>query len=474
MSIHDDIEARRKASQPEAAELKTFRRYARGKQDSTLNAQQKLILQNLTGKDFCDNVLGRALSEVRNRLQIGAFEVEGYGRDDDDVTTGPAAVLAYLYDLWTLQSLPQLSSSVHWATMRDGDHAVSLDTVDSPSGETRVVLRRELWWNGASGLWLAYDDAGRPEYAVKDWKTETDAERRIIYYRDRLERYRKTGEGWQPYALEGDPEAGGEGVVPWTMTSTMDGEPLGLPVVHFRNNQVPQDPEGGEVKGEPDPAYGTSELSGGLLGLQDEINDVQRDITAAARFAGFPMMGATGIELPDPDDPNADGYRPQPGTMFESENEDANFFRIEAGSIETLSSTLTEKLEAVSRGASVPMYTIQGDWPSGEALIRAEMPLISKVQTIGESFGPSWASLMHKATRLHNAFAGGTLDESLMISTVFKSAERRDRGTELELEKKELENERLRVQIEADRAALRERGGVQSRENAINDEAAGT
>src|SRR3712207_8958632 len=38
-----------------------------------------------------------------------------------------------------------------------------------------------------------------------------------------------------------------------------------------------------------DTTYGISELDGGLLGLQDEINDVHRDITAAARFTGYQM-----------------------------------------------------------------------------------------------------------------------------------------------------------------------------------------
>lgn len=417
MGLHDDIEAERKAATPHAEEVKKFRRYARGRHKGTLNAQQKRVLRSLVGNLFCDNVAGRILSELRNRLRLARFEVDGQGQAAE-------AVLAYLQELWTLQSVSAMANSVHWATLRDGNHGVSLKYAERPDGTGRVILRRELWWNGKYGLWIAYDDNAQPKYAVKDW-TDGKDEYRIVYEPDRLRRFIKNGEGWQPHSLESDPE-GTNGVIPWTVNGQPDGEPIGIPVVHFKNVQVPQDPEGENAKDEPDPLYGSSELDGGLLGLQDEVNDVHRDITAAARYAGYGMLYGTGVDPQYDENGEEVPYRPEPGGFFESSNPDARFGRIDPSEITPLRDTLKVKLEAMSRMSSVPMFAIQNEWPSGEALIRAEMPLIDKVETIAASIGPAWGSLMHKATRLYNVFGGGDLDEDLMIGAVFEPAQRRD------------------------------------------------
>lgn len=425
MGLHDDIRQQREASSPEAEKLKLYRRYARGRQDGTLNAQQRKILGNLIGKRFCDNVVARILGELRNRLRLTRMEVAGETEASDRVQT-------YLRQLWTMNHVKQMANTVHWAMLRDGDHAVSLNHITTEDGDSRVVMRRELWWNGENGMWVAYDDNGRPKYAVKDWD-EDGTRYRTVYRRDRIKRFRREGEGWTPYSLPDDPEAGGEGTVPWTTDGTPTGEPIGIPVVHFANIQIPQDPEGSGSEDEPDPMYGSSELGGGLVGLQDEVNDVHRDITSAARFAGYPMMYGTGVSQPTDNDGNPTSYNPEPGAFFRADSPDAEFGRIQAGSIEPLMNTLETKLEAMSRQSSVPMFAIQGDWPSGEALIRAEMPLVDKVQTIADSVGPAWGSLMHKATRLHNVFGGGSLDEDLMISAVFGDPRRRDEATQAEV-----------------------------------------
>ena len=438
-NIHEEIEAEREAALPNAEDLVTYRRYARGKHEESLTPYQSRVLQGILGNDFCDNVVGRVLSELRNRLRLDRFDVAGEGAAHE-------AVKEYLSDLWTLCRFRSLSGAVHYATMRDGDHAVSLAYLQRPNGERRVSVQREGWWNGKYGMFVAYDDYGLPSYAFKDWKGRDGRDYRTIYYDDRLERYRKEGDGWRPYALPTDPE---DGVVPWTMNGKPDGEPLGLPVVHFANIQVPQDPTGQGKKGEVDPLYGGSELAGGLLGLQDEINDIHRDITANARFNAYQMTYGTGIQERRDEEGKAIPYTPFPGAFFQSDNPDARFGRIEAGDVEPLRDTLRIKIEAISRGSSVPMFAIQGEWPSGEALIRAEMPLIDKVETIAASVGPAWASVAHKATRLHNAFGGGDLDEDLMISAVFGPMVRRDELTQaLIAEKKHphiSEKETLRI-----------------------------
>jgi hypothetical protein len=169
-----------------------------------------------------------------------------------------------------------------------------------------------------------------------------------------------------------------------------------------------------------------SELDGGVLGLQDEINDLHRDITAAARFAGYQMLYATGVMEQVDEEGRVIPYQVEPGAMLTDSSSEARFGVLPAGSLAELKTALDIKLQAVARMAGVPMHLISGDWPSGEALLRAEIPLIDKVETLGAVVGPAWASVAHKATRLENVFGGAGLDEALLIAAAFAPVARRD------------------------------------------------
>lgn len=422
MSIHTEIETRRSAAQPDAAEVKKYRAYARGRQRGTLTAGQQRILRGVLGNRFADNVCGMVLQRIASRVALARFDVAG----SDTEQQASIAVLDYLRTLWTMNSMPALSAATHYATLRDGNHAIALSWLRD-SG--RVQLSRERWWNGDDGVWVAYDDAGRPAYAVKDWTNAQSQRRRTIWYPDRIERYLADGQGWRMINIPGDVVEGiqpGPGQpVPWVAA---DGSPLGIPLVHFAHQTTPND---GDTARDPAPEYGMSVLDGGVLGLQDEINDVQRDISAAARFAGYQMMYATGIER-QAGGGGGSTYHVEPGAMFESENAEARFGTLAPGSLAELERTLTIKLQAVSRSTSVPQHLISGDWPSGEALIRAEQPLVDVAEAAARVFGPAWASVAHRATLMANAFSEGQptpLDPSLLISAIFLPAERRDKLT---------------------------------------------
>jgi hypothetical protein len=411
-ATHDRIERERKAALPNAERVRDFRSYARGEQRGTLTVQQQRVLRGVTGHLFCDNVCKRILGELRNRLRLARFEVDGTG-------AAAEAVLAYLESLWTLNQLPKLSAAVHWAMMRDGNHAVGLAWKGAGT-DGRVNLTRERWWNGKSGIFVSYDDGGQATYAVKEWTNGEGRLRRTVWWPERIERYIQNGAGWEPHKLESD---GGVWPQPWV---DRIGQPLGIPIVHFSNVQVPNDGPGDEGPSEPDPLYGMSELDGGILGLQDEINDLHRDITAAARFAGFQLLYATGVQQALDEQGNAIPYTVEPGAMLTDGNPDSRFGTLAPGSLAELQTALEVKLKAVSRMAGIPMRLITGDWPSGEALLRDEMPLIDKVETLGAAAGPAWASVGHKSTKMQNAFGGGALDEQLLISSVFVAAARRD------------------------------------------------
>jgi hypothetical protein len=408
-SIHDRIESERKRALPRAEDVKAFRNYARGRHPGTLTVGQQRILRGLLGNLFCDNVCKRILQELRNRLRLVRFSV-GAGE------TESRAVHEYLREVWVKNKIPSLSSSVHWAMFRDGNTAVALEWVGG-----RAVLTRERWWNGKTGMFVAYDDKGRVTYAVKEWQ-DAEGLKRTVYFEDRIERYRQDGAGWKARALKDDPP-NTNGIVPWVDDRQ---RPLGVPVVHFANVQVPNDGDGDDGNEETDPNYGMSELDGGMLGLQDEVNDAHRDISAGGRFAAYQMLYATGCKLKKDDEGNDVPLVVEPGAVFHDEDSQARFGRIEAGTLAELERKLIIKTKAMCQNASVPMHLIAGDWPSGEALMRAEMPLIDKVETVGASTGPAWGSVAYKSMKMANAFGAAGLDEAALITSEFAPVARRD------------------------------------------------
>ena len=407
-TIHQRIDRERKAAFPKPQILKEFRNYARGVQRSTLTAEQQAALRGVTGRRFCDNVCKMVLLSATQRLQLARFEVE------DD------AVLQWLVQFWTLTNLPTLSNQVHWATLRDGNHAVSL-TWDNEKEHVR--LAREKWWDGKTGIFIGYDDQDVPTYAVKEWKNDQGKMRRVVWWPDHIERYIAEGSGWRPFDLNKE--------TPWTEKwAGKDGLPLGLPVVHFRNAYMPNDSSDDDV----DTSYGSSELDGGVLGLQDEINDIQRDITSAARFTGYQMYWGSGVTLKEDENKNTIPIKVEPGAFVTTENPEGRYGVLAAGSLSQLEKALLLKLKAISRMTATPLHQITGgDWPSGEALLQADKPLVKKVVAVGVVTGPAWASVAHKATLLANAFGNAALNVDKMITTIFQSPEWVDELTKAQI-----------------------------------------
>jgi hypothetical protein len=396
-SIHLRLERERKAALPEASRLRDFRNYARGRQKGTLTTGQQQILRSLVGQRFCHNVCKAILKAASGRLQLARFDVANAGVEE------------WLKDFWVLAQLPVVANQVHFATLRDGNHAVALSW-DGEAG--RVRLARERFWDGKQGIFIAYDEEDQPTYAVKEWKTEK-AMRRVVWWPDKIQRYIADGNGWKPYNL---PDG-----TPWE-----EKWEAGLPVVHFRNVYMPNDSSDDDA----DTSYGLSELDGGVLGLQDEINDVQRDITAAARYTGYQMLYGTGINLPKDATGKTIPPKVEPGAFFHTENAQGSYGTLPAGDLAQLISALNTKLRTIAQVTETPLHQITGgDWPSGEALLQADMPLVAKVETLGQMFGPAWASLAHKATTMANVFGNAGLDTDAMITTVFAPAERRDAFT---------------------------------------------
>lgn len=404
LGVHEQIEMDRARALPGAKDIQDFREYYRGRQRGTHTPAQARYLRGVLGHLFCDNVCRKIINEAASRHVLTGWRVES------------DAVAEALDGLWVRNQLPAMQTAVGIAALRDGNTAVSLRwQTNDPARPSlgRVTLHRERWWDGKHGVFVAYGTDGEPAYAVRDWEEATGAtvtQRRTIYFPDHLERYILQGDGWKPHALASDPDA--SGIVPWVKR---DGRPLGIPIIHFAYGS------------DDDGRYGASDLDGGVLGVQDEINDVQRDITATARLTGYQMYWATGSE---PERDAAGNRKPLlvgPGQMLQSPSAETRYGVLPAGDLSKLHDALMTKITTACRMTDTPLHVITGQWPSGTALLRAEMPLVAKVTRLNNQLGPAWATVAHRATEMLNTFGEGErLDEGALITTEWAPPEQLD------------------------------------------------
>ncbi len=418
-----EIDLRREEEAGNTDLLTIYRAYAAGIQDDMLSRQQQKWIDRRVDHDVSDNVCRLILSTAASRLKLEQWRAGAYTEDDlNDDVTGPAeAVQAFLKRLWILNRMGRLQYETHYAFLRDGNAPVSLGW---KNGWVRIA--RESWWDGEDGVFIAHTADGDPEWAVKEF-TDRDPDdpkktirRRTLYFPDQIVRYLQRGSGWQEFSIPADPNTGTPAVEAVQDWAKRDGSPLGLPVINF--------PNGSSVS---DSWYGTSDLVG-LIGLQDDLNSMQADLSAASRFAGFQMITATGVPL-------TRRFNVSPGGMIIGEDAASRFGVIPPGDMSKLTDAHNYKRQTMSIDSATPMHTITGDWPSGAALLQARMPQVEKVERLGSVAGPQWTQVAHRATEIANAFGTEQIDENVPITAIFASAEWVDEATELDLQQKRVD-----------------------------------
>lgn len=408
LTIHEQIETDRKDALPSGrtwTDVRRYRRYYRGLQRGTLNAEQVRLLQGIIGNKFSHNICQRIVTEKANRLEVARFDVKN------------RAVSEFLVDTWVKNQFPDLFADMAVASLRDSNAFIGLNWVPSSDPKDlyggRVSLKLERVWDGNEGVFFKFAHDGTVEYAVKEW-TDSTGQYRTVYYDDHMVRFKIVDGNWTGYNLPGDPlprPSQGRGYVAWTKK---DGSGLGIPFVHFPNGN------------DDETYYGVSELDGGVMGFQDQINAIQHDLTAVSVLSGSPRTWSKGFEL----EKNPDGTKKQPrvgpGAHWHNDNETAEWGILEGGNPAPLIDVLWVKVKSVCQMKDVPFHAITGDWPSGEALFRAEMPAVMDGEKRAKKWGPRSASVMHMSTEIQNTFGKVALDETALITTVFESVERRD------------------------------------------------
>lgn len=439
--------------QARAQQVNTIRRYVNGAPDNFLTSGQAKVLNLPSGSDngallhqFADNYCPAILDTTLDRIQLTGIEAD----------TEPEQT--WIDDLLLKNRLDELQVNLHEATLRDGNGFLMIDAVeDGATGKRTIRLTQESAYDGFYGMCVAYETAASKQslFAAKVWRITSDklsdTVRLNMYYPNRIERYTAfVGGGIRPYgndvnvtALEAQyqsqqaaaksknsstplaldpslppgyppaPDDNEPSIIPWTMdnthaeviknadgTVTVTGEPIGVPVIHFRH------------KGNSITTHGLSDLVD-VIPLQDLLNRTLYDMAATSALSAFTIGIGVGFQLPTSVQPGqmisvvaltAEG---KPAVPTPESNEWLKTVRIDQfqqadlvpyiGQLEWIKNemfavTNTPEMENASANAS------------GESLRQREVKLIGKVKRFEVRNGNAWEDAMLMAARVQKAF----------------------------------------------------------------------
>ena len=380
-----------------ADRYKAYREYYDGDHDTQLTERQRKYLQIKIGEEFNDNYCPIVVDALAEKLSITGFDVIDAQKN-------------IIQEWLTAIRLDALQKIVHLSAVRDGDAYL---IVGWDSDLDRPTFEHELAFDGHEGVKIHYskEHRGQVEVASKRWRAESGENagyvRRLnLYFPNRIEKYvsdQRVFEGaWQPYM----DESKGETSWPqwWTSTGAEGGEPLGVPVKHWKNKDQGYN-------------YGQSELKD-VVSLQNALNKSVIDLLAAADTTAFRIFWMLG------DDPS--GLQIAPGSWIWSarppSGDDAAAMGYFPG--EDLSPLIKLKdafaLE-IARVTRTPIsyFQITGQRPAEGTLKQEETGLIAKAEDRQVTFGNAWEDALGMARKLYNVYGSGGMNEDEPIETMW-------------------------------------------------------
>lgn len=382
------------------AEYALYRDYYDGEHSAQLTERLKKFLNIKSGLEFNLNLCPVVVDSLAERLVVTGFDA---GEQS-----------ATFWSWWEQNDMDGVQADLHLSAVRDGDGYI---LVDWDEGQGRPAFWHELACDG-DGVTVHYGERRKePIFASKRWRVESEnpgeagkVRRLNLYYPNRIEKYidtgdRKQGDGRLEVWAEFSENSGDPWPIPWTMNNKPDGEPIGVPVVHFRNRAQGYN-------------HGQSELKS-VLGPQNGLNKSVIDLLSAADTGAFGIRWVTGG-----DTGGADVY---PGAIYSFDSSDTRVGTWEAMDLSQLINMVNQfKLWAaqVSR-TPISAFQITGQIAAEGTLKQQESGLVAKAENRQVFFGNSWERVMELGRRLNNVFGNEEMNEEQNISTQWASAETR-------------------------------------------------
>jgi hypothetical protein len=364
----------------------TLRNYYDGNHATQLTARLRAFLElSPSAPEFNLNLCPIVVDALAERLKVVDFTCKDKKSAD------------LFRDWWMKNRMDAAQGVTHTAAVRDGD-TYMLVGWDEEKG--RPTFDQENAFDGSQGVHIVYSDECRTEPVVarKQWITTQGAGLLVrhlnMYYPDRLLKYDDggLGEDWIQRSEED-----------WL---TKDGDPLGVPVFHFRNKDQGY-------------SYGWSELDD-VIPPQNLINKAVIDVCGAADSTGFRMYTMTGG--------NPTGVTVAPGQWLWSTNPDAKIDAIDPADLSGLLELVDKGIAYVAYITRTPLsyFQLTGNIAAAGTLKEQRSGLVSKTMSRQVDFGMTWSDAQHFARKLYNAYGPGGLDEEAEVTAVWKDDEKPD------------------------------------------------
>ena len=391
--------------------IQLAKNYHKGVQTVYLTARAQEFLALNSSVDFRLNICQTIVTAVQDELNVIGFDTTEPAGEEGNKEQGQWAS-----NLWQMNRMDSKQNDVHEAALRDREAFVIVDW-DNQESRPRMTFHERFVSTEAggdgTGCWMVYenDDINQPAVAaVKQWSETIEANgqlltrmRRTVYYPDRIERWVYDSGDWQHYT------EGGKWQVPWTTGKGKNLKPLGIPVIHFRNEGLA--PEAWEA-----------------IPLQDAVNKIMIDILASADTTGFRVFVALGwVPTTDGRDLASDGSNAlsiAPGQVIgttKSKN-DASFEAIDGADVTPLMNTLTEIIAIASQITATPVsrFVMTRQLAGAETVKEQDKPLQRKAKKRRVLFGNGWEDAMSMARKLDNLYGRAGLDETILFSTLWE------------------------------------------------------
>lgn len=316
-------------------------------------------------KAFADNLCPCVVETVKDRLKLDGFTVGGRAQGVAD-------------EIWRRNRLKVRAGQVHLDGLIEGDAYV----IVWPDKEGVPVF----YPNRGSAVCVEFDEE-EPGYiirAAKAWPTADKRYRLNLYFRDRIEKYvtREQVQGGMPDKATAFVQYGVEGEA-WPLPNPYDK----VPVFHFGNRASIG-------------CLGISELREAIP-VQDALNKSVCDMLVAEEFYGFPQRYAIGLEEMTEAEAK-ERYQLVAGGVWGSTSKDTQFGQFQPADISKfilVSESFRKEMARVSR-TPLHYFSLEGAFPSGEALKTAEAPLNDKVVDRKEIWGGVWGDAMRFALQI--------------------------------------------------------------------------
>lgn len=369
-----------------------YRRYQAGEHDQKLSENMRKLLRiedQDSEKSLTMNYMDVVIQTMADRVILQTVEADNKQASD------------WAQEVLDHNRYDALQAEVHEAAIRDGDSFLMVsweedqDDPEYAKAGGAVRLTFEEAWDGKTGVIPVYKSRNAREmvFCLKiwqedDWKNNATAilTRINVYYPDRVEKYfiRGMGEIQEWTGTETKPE---QPVQEWTYRN---GEPIGIPVIHFRN--------AGRQN------FGRSEIST-VIGVQDALNRSFYSLIIASELTGFPIYKALGFDPPQSITPGAIVAVGKEGLQ---DGETADFDMVNSGDLSQLGLVVdkfTTKIGTITR-TPAPEFGMPGaaDTASGEALKQREIGLIGKANRLMSRAGNAWEDALKLASHVQDAW----------------------------------------------------------------------